>query len=267
MEKRGATPVMVNVKRVVDALLANGPMTPADVGVAIGIPRTSAYRLVQGLTAAGLTEQQPNGSVDLSLRWLHLADGAEAALSEWAGAHATLEQLSEETDLTAFLSVPRGYGSVCIDSVTAQRSSVLVVRRGFTAPLHAGAAGRTYLALSDVAGEYLKLAPFTPLLPGTLARAEELLADIELTRQRGYAVAAEDVIVGMATISMPIHDKRGRIAACVSLGGLTRDVREHETDLVAALRSGVRQLEAVLAASLTNTTTIAANRPSRQPVP
>jgi DNA-binding IclR family transcriptional regulator len=242
-----------------DALLAHGPMTPADIGEAIGIPRTSAYRLVQGLNAAALTEPQANGAIDLSLRWLHLADAAEDALSEWRGAHTLLEDLVAETQQTAFLSVPRGHRSVCIESVTAPGSSVLVVRRGFTAPLHAGAPGRALLALRGDATEYLKLAPFTPLVPGTLTTADQLMADISQTRQRGYAVAVEDVIVGMATISMPIYDHRRQIRGCVSLGGLASEVQERERELVEALRSGVRSFEATLAASLSDSPTTKPN--------
>ena len=123
------------------------------------------------------------------------------------------------------------------------------MRRGFTAPLHAGAPGRAFLALRGDAAEYLKLAPFAPLVLRTLTTADQLIADIAQTRQRGYAVAAEDVIVGMATIGMPIYDNRRQLRGCVSLGGLTGEVQEREVELVAALRSGVRSFEGILAAS------------------
>ena len=235
--------VLANSKKVVDTLLANGPMTPAELAEAIGVPRSTAYRLAGALTAVNLTELQANGTFDLSLRWLHLADTAFFALSEWADTHEALAKLSQETRQTAFLSVRRGFQSVCVDSVTGQGPGMLVVRRGYTAPLHAGAPGRTFLANLARPDEYLQRAPFAQLTTNTITTSAALAADIDLIRARGYAMAEEDVMTGLSTIAVAVFDLRHVARGCVCLGGLADEIRRREQELASALQAVATTLE------------------------
>jgi len=238
--------LLTKTQRLVEVLLERGPMTPAEIGEAVGVPRPTAYRLVSGLNAIELTQTLPDGTVDLNLRWLHLADAAYDSMTEWAGARAALAALSAETEQTAFLCVPRADEAVCIDWSQGRAIGVLILRPGLSLPLHAGAAGRIMLAyLPDVAG-YLAAAPHEVFTPWTLTDAAALQEDIEQTRNRGYAVSHEDVTVGIGALGMPVFDARGVLRGAVSLGGLIAEIREHEREFAAAIRATVRKLEDVL---------------------
>jgi DNA-binding IclR family transcriptional regulator len=237
--------LLTKTQRLVDVLLEHGPMTPAEIGEAIGVPRPTAYRLVSGLNAIELTQTRPDGTVDLNLRWLHLADAAYDSMTEWAGARAALTALSAETEQTAYLCVPRAGEVVCIDWSQGRGIGVLMLRPGLSLPLNAGAAGRTALAYLPDVTDYLAAAPHEAFTPKSLTDAAALKEDIERTRDRGYAVSHEDVTVGIGALGVPVLGARGALRGTVSLGGLIGEIREREHDLVSAIRATVRQLEDV----------------------
>ena len=235
--------LLTKTQRLVDVLLEHGPMTPAEIGEAIGVPRPTAYRLVSGLNAIELTQTRPDGTVDLNLRWLHLADAAYDSMTEWAGAREALTALSAETEQTAYLCVPRAGEVVCIDWSQGRGIGVLMLRPGLSLPLNAGAAGRTALAYLPDVTDYLAAAPHEAFTPKSLTDAAALKEDIERTRDRGYAVSHEDVTVGIGALGVPVLGARGVLRGTVSLGGLIGEIREREHDLVSAIRATVRQLE------------------------
>lgn len=228
--------VLANTRDLVELLSQEGPLTPAEIAERIGVPRPSVYRLVDGLNAIELTETLPDARVALSLRWLHIADEARDAMTEWAGAKKILTALVDETGQTAFLSLLRDDSAVCIDWVQGRGIGVLILKPGRALPLHAGAAGRLLLAYAADAEAYLSGAPFEQLTPSTRTTREQLQADIALTREQGFTVSDEDATIGIGALGMPIRDAAGTTIACVSIGGLAEDIRSRRDEFLAALR-------------------------------
>ena len=67
--------------------------------------------------------------------------------------------------------------------------------------------------------EYLAGGSLEPFTAHSLTDPEVLLADLERTRARGYAISDEDVVVGMAALGAPIFDYRGVLRAALSFSG------------------------------------------------
>jgi DNA-binding IclR family transcriptional regulator len=153
-----------------------------------------------------------------------------------------LDRISDETGLTAYLSVPRAPEAICLAWAPGQGIDLLALKPGRSLPLYAGAAGRCILAFSPDAAELVSdLAPFPPLTARTLTTAEELLADIENSRQVGYVVSDEDVTIGIGAVGMPIM-RSGKLAGCLSIGGLTTVVLTRIEELRDRLAEGVAEL-------------------------
>jgi DNA-binding IclR family transcriptional regulator len=225
-------------------LARDGPLTPADIADRTGMPRASVYRLVGALGRIGLTEPRTSGRVGLSLRWLRLADAASAALHEWTGADAVLDELAQRTGQTAFLSVPRSDAALCIRWVPVSGIDLLALRPARSLPLHAGAAGRLCLAYRRDLPDVLARAPFPRLTPRTLTTAEELLADVQATRTRGYSVSDQDVTEGIGALGAAVLDGKDQLAAAVSIGGLAADFDRHHARFADAVRAAAAQLTA-----------------------
>lgn len=237
--------LLANASGAIDVLARHGPLTVGQLASALAIPRSSAYRLADGLCADDLAETGPDGRLTLTRRWLHLSDAARNGMSEWAGARPILEWLAAETEETAFLTVPGAAEAVCIDWAPGRGVTILALKPGRSLPLHAGAAGRVVLAHSperDVEA-YLARCPLPAFTGTTLTTAAELRADIALTRGRGFAVSDEDVTVGIRSIGAPILSADGSLAGAVSIGGLAGESRESHARLVDAVLAAARRLE------------------------
>jgi DNA-binding IclR family transcriptional regulator len=127
-----------------------------------------------------------------------------------------------------------------------QRSGIglLALRPARSLPLHAGAAGRLCLAHRSDLQQILARAPFPRLTSRTLTTADELFADVQATRARGYSVSDQDVTEGVAALGAAVLDSNGRLSAAVSIGGLAADFDRHGPAFVDALRSAAAQLSA-----------------------
>ena len=242
--------ILANARDLVDAISLQGAMTPAEIADATSIPRPSVYRLAEGLAAIGLVTIHSDSRIDLNLRWLHLADSAQAGMREWAGSAAILGGISESTEQTAYLTVPRGGEAVCIDWSQGRGIGVLVLKPGGTLPLYAGAAGRVALADYAEVDHYLMDAPFEALTPYTLTTKAALSEDIALTKRQGFAHSDQDVTVGIGALGVPVRRTTdGAMIGCLSIGGPADEIRDRTTEFVDRLRAAAAQLSELHAQS------------------
>ena len=78
-DKREPTRALDKASRVVDALAAENGLSPADIADACDIPRSSVYRVLDGLVDVGWAVTDTDGNYSLSLDWLRLADAARTS--------------------------------------------------------------------------------------------------------------------------------------------------------------------------------------------
>lgn len=241
----GPAPIKVlsNATELIEVLASDGPQSPADLSGRIEMPRSSVYRLIEGLAAISMIESADDSRVRLTTRWLHLADSARAAMVEWRHAAPVLDRLVDETGQTAFLTVRRADRAVCIDWRQGRGIGVLALKPGRSLPLYAGAAGRVLLAFGD-SQSVLDEAPHRALTPHTLTTRQQLEADLAQTVRQGYVVSDEDVTLGISAIGMPIVVPDGKLIGGVSLGGLSQEIHEREASIRASLGRAAGDLAA-----------------------
>ncbi len=237
--------VLANATELIEVLAAGGPLSPAETAERMGIPRSSAYRLIDGLTAVSLAELLPDGRVRLSARWLHLADAARDGMTEWSDATPVLERIVARTGQTAFLSVLSDGAAVCIDWRQGRGIDVLATKPGRSLPLNAGASGRVMLAYSRDSEALLEAGGFVQMTATSLTTVEQLREDIATTRHQGYTLSDGDVAVGIAGIAMPVLDGTGDLAGTVSIAGLAEAYRERRDEFVATLTEELAVLQHV----------------------
>src|ERR687886_65269 len=157
---------------------------------------------------------------------------------------ASLQELGE----TTFLCVRRGYEAVCIERIDGARVTLLALALGGSLPLHAGAVTRAILAFEprEFWDEYVEHHGVEVFTPKTPASREALFAELEATRERGYAISDEDVTPGIAAIGAPIFDHSGRVRAGLSLGGMRDVLHGHESQALEMLLEGAREISRAL---------------------
>lgn len=230
-----------NANQIVTLLSEIGAANHALIATEIGVPRSSVYRLVEGLAAINLVRIDPTGVIRLSERWLHLAQAAQRSFPEWQHVLGRLESIAERTGQTSFLSIPTPTGAACIAWAPASSLVVLSLRPGRQFPFNLGAAGRLLFALAPAAdqAEYLANCEFTGQTSQSITTPEALLADAETIRETGWVLSDEDVNTGLAAVGVAAYPRGGASMGCVSISGLRDDIVGRAGELAAILADEV----------------------------
>ena len=195
---------------VVLGAVETAPRSLAELVAVTGLSRPTAHRLAVALEAHGLVRRDDDGRFCLGLRLIGLGHEAAEAVPIWAAARPALAWLHEQTGESVQLYVRDGDSRVCVESIESARELRTIVPVGARLPLSAGSAGKVLRGESSA-------------WVASVGEREE----------------------GVASVSAPVHDGRGRVVAAVSVSGpiqrLTRKPGAKYGDLVA---KAARQIEA-----------------------
>jgi IclR family KDG regulon transcriptional repressor len=200
--------------RLLDRLGENqAELTVSELASDAGVPTSTAYRLLAELEQYGLVQRRPDATVVLGARMVALGRTAEEGLRERLvePARRPMSRLSEQVGETAILTVPCGLEGIVLHAVETERHSVrlsyALYRR---APMHRGASGKILAA-------HLEPAEQGRLLEAVGSPA--LVSELVEIRREGFAVTFGELDPGAAAVAAPILNRRGEIAAGLSVAG------------------------------------------------
>lgn len=192
---------------------------------ALGLPRTTIYRLLNSLQLHDMVRRSAEGSYTLGPRLLALAarvvaDGQNYDLASLAMPH--LERLSEETGEGSKVSVLDAGGTLVLAAVNGKREYALTVVPGQRLPTHAGAAGKVLLAYLPQADLDAFLAgPLVSYTGRTLTNPKSLARELAKVRRQGWAQDRGEYSPSISAFAAPIPDRAGRVIAALSVPFLT----------------------------------------------
>jgi IclR family transcriptional regulator, acetate operon repressor len=187
---------------------------------ALGYPKSSLYVLLRTLVDLGWVETDPTQTryrigVRALLVGTSYIDGDDVV----AVARDTLDWLAAETTETVHLARLDGSDVVYLATRESQHYLRPFSRVGRRLPAHSTSLGKALLADRDVR-ELNEVLPATleRLTPHTITGRGQLLAELEQTRRRGYAVDREENTVGLRCTAVALryqHPARDAISCSV----------------------------------------------------
>ena len=133
-----------------------------------------------------------------------------------------LRKLTAETGETSNLVLPYGTDEVVyIEQVKSTQTVSIFTEVGYRAPLYCTAAGKAMLSSYSPAelDAYVAGTILEPSTEHTMTKPEELKAEIENTRRRGFAVDNEEREDGVRCAGAPVFNYVGRCVAAISVSG------------------------------------------------
>jgi len=210
-----AAQVLVHVLETAD------PPTVGALSTRLGLPKSTASRLVGALERQGLIQRDGGagqlvpGSV---LQRYARRETGDAELVDLAS--DALDRLAQASGETINIGVP-SLGAVELldqrDSRHFLGSTNWVGRR---VPAHGSALGKVFYAFGALP---VPSGPLEPLAPRTSSGAAGLgLDEVAAT---GYATAVEELEPGLWAVAAPVHDASGAVVAALSISGPTVRLR------------------------------------------
>ncbi|MCK2034938.1 IclR family transcriptional regulator [Microbacterium sp. SSW1-49] len=183
------------------------PRSLADIAAELGIPRSSVFGLLHNLTGRGWLTAYDGavttyriGPQALTVGSAYIAGDDIVRRSE-----AVIDELSAALGETVHLGVLDGSEIVYLAKRDARHSLRLVSSVGFRLPAYATALGK--MLLSDLSGaqrDWILSLPRRRITAKTLVDGDALLADLEETRARGYAIDDEESTEGVRCFAVPL---------------------------------------------------------------
>ncbi|MGA8355429.1 MAG: IclR family transcriptional regulator [Solirubrobacteraceae bacterium] len=200
-------------------LLAERPLTQAELADALQIHRRTARRLLAPLVTAGyatrIGERRPRYAATLKLVGLAGAVVERADLVQLAYPHVV--QLRDLTGEAAHLCVPRDDGVMHL--VEESGESVVTVKPaiGQIVPYHCTAVGKALLAHRVGSLKRVFEAGLPRHTPYTLVEPAGLLFDLTTVRARGYAVDDRENDLELRCVAAPVMDSHGQAVSAVGV--------------------------------------------------
>jgi DNA-binding IclR family transcriptional regulator len=186
----------------------------------LGVHKSTAFRLVATLECHGMVEQnEERGKYRLGVGVLRLAGATTARLDVVQEARPICRKLAADTGETVNIAVLSDRSALYLDQVAGQSALQSHNWVGQHIPLHATSNGK--VLLSGLSGEEVdsrlpRLPSYTSETTTTRAKLRRELAEV---REQGYAVAVDELEVGLTAIAAPIRNAHGDVVASMSVSG------------------------------------------------
>jgi DNA-binding IclR family transcriptional regulator len=238
-DPRAGVGAVENALRLLQLYRQHETLGVSETARLLGVGRSTAHRLLTTLRAHAFVVQDGSRAyrVGPALRELGTAV-AESGLVR-ARCRLHMKALCDELGETVNLVSLRGTDAVFVDSVETRRPLRVASREGVVLPAHAVSGGKALLAaLSlDALRELYADEALTTLTERTLRTRSELEAQLDVVRQRGYAVNIGESERGItaAACAIPGRPVSERLAIAVS----APSSRVHDDDDLLAVAQAV----------------------------
>ncbi|MDH3944469.1 MAG: IclR family transcriptional regulator [Anaerolineae bacterium] len=235
------SPEVQSVRRAISILKCFSEEEPelgvGAIGRRLNLPKSTVFRMLNTLEAEGLISQnEENDRYRLGVALIGLASNVLAYSELRRVARPHLRKLSNELQETVSLSILDGKDAVNFDQVVSPGR--LVMRVGWVGrrmPVHTVSSGKALIAYSpESEWDGFLTTPLEPLTEKTITSKRELKDELLEVREKGYAIALEELELGLHAISAPIWDHRREVIASVSVSGPSYRLSEERIEAAAA---------------------------------
>jgi DNA-binding IclR family transcriptional regulator len=203
------------------AVLARlGQVGVTEIAVELGVHKSTAFRLLATLEAHELVEQSGDrGKYRLGLGLVRLAGASTARLDVVQEARPVSRRLAAECGETVNVAVLSDGAALYVDQVTGGSGLQSHNWVGQRIPLHATSNGKVLLSGLDAHEVDRRLESLPAYTTGTITSRSELHRELASVRERGYAVAVDELEVGLTALAAPLRSAHGDVVASMSVSG------------------------------------------------
>ncbi len=221
---------------ILEVLARTGEAGVTEIASQLGVHKSTAFRLVATLEAHRLVEQTADrGRYRLGVGILRLAGATSARLDLVQEARPLCRQLAADTGETVNLAVLSESSALYLDQVAG--SSALQPHNwvGQHIPLHATSNGKVLLSELDENTLDAVLGTLPVFTPHTITRRPRLREELQAVRDQGFALAVDELEVGLTAVAAPVRNAHGDVVASMSVSGPTFRLGADRLDAVTAL--------------------------------
>ena len=246
----GSVQSVARALEILNLLAESKSLGVSEVSRALGVHRSTAFRLLATLESYNYVEQESHrGTYRLGYGVLRLSGQVAARTDLAKEAQIVCDEVTGEINETSNVAILDDGAAVNIVQTTStQLVSVVQQYVGQQAPLHATSTGKVLLAYAPAEFQRATLAgALEAHTPNTLTERDELRAHLDEVRARGWASAIQEGELEMNAVAVPVIGHSGEVVAALSLTAPSfRMSPERLPELAEVLRGHAEHLSARL---------------------
>ncbi|MDO8209557.1 IclR family transcriptional regulator [Conexibacter sp. CPCC 206217] len=194
-------------------------LTASEIANLSGLNRATAYRFCQTLLSLGYLEETRPRTFRPGLKAVSLAQAALAAHELPDLARPYLSELRDATGETVNMALLDGAQIVYVSRLLNDSLLALRLFVGSRLPSTSSSMGRAMLAYlpDDEVERILDSGAVEAVTPKTITDRRRLMAELRRTRNRGYALNDEEIVLGVRGIAAPVFGVSGRPIAGINV--------------------------------------------------
>jgi IclR family pca regulon transcriptional regulator len=147
-----------------------------------------------------------------------------------------LESLFKEVQETVNLSMLEGSEIIYIIRIRKRKYLPYDIRIGTKLPVYCTAMGEVLMAMGrpEMVQRILKTLEFKALTARTITRLDKFLEELDEVWKKGYAIADEELSIGVRGIGAPILDKHGYAVAAINITVPTTEYSRNQMEKILA---------------------------------
>ena len=223
-------------------------LTAAKAAKALGVSRTAAFRILYTLEAKGYLTRTEEGGYRLGIKLFSLGALAQTRMVLAGLVRPELSRLADETGETAHLATMDGpYHIVFVDKALGRLNLKMDTVLGDRRWAHQTATGKMLLSQKrpEQWEQYATAARFERPTPNSIGTPEQLYNELELTRERGWAIDNEESEEGLTCFAVALTDASGAAIAAISCSGPSTRMERNRERTLAALRGASSRLAGI----------------------
>lgn len=200
------------------------PASVAEVSESLNYPQSSTSALLRSLVNLGYLNYDPHART-------YISSTRVALLGNWLGPQYVAEgsvvqmmrELNEKTGDTVFLGVRNGLHVQYIHVVQAQSPARLHLTLGTVRPLARSGAGLAILSTMQDQDVIRLVNRINAEADSEIEKVKvrDVLETLAEVRSKGYALSANTITPGGATVVMPLPTRAGEPLLVIGIGGVT----------------------------------------------
>ncbi|MBI9101567.1 MAG: IclR family transcriptional regulator [Spirochaetales bacterium] len=212
------------------------------------IHRSTTYRLLGTLIQLGyIRKGEDSGYYSLSPKILTLASSVKETRDIKEIAQPFFDELHKKTQETLHLAVLDEDELVYLDKRESTRNLRVVMgsKTGSHAPLYCTGIGKVLLSGMDEIRfrEYIKTVQFVKYTGNTISGIQELMNEIDIIREQGYAEDREEHEEGVFCVAAPILGPEGKTLAAFSVSlPMVRNTGVFRQDIIQAVKTASQEI-------------------------
>jgi len=220
--RQGGSTTALKAFRALEAVAGSREkVTARYVGEQLGIDKVSAYRMLVTLEQAGyVTRDEASKKYGLSYKVISLSRNLLAENEVSRMVQDFMREVSAETLETLHYSVLDGFEAVLVYRVKGTQLVNVDFQIGDRSPLHCTAIGKAMLAYQDqdFFRRFMETEP-QPRTAETLTDPDELHAELERIRARGFAIDDKEFAENLRCVAVPVFGAGGHVTSGLAISG------------------------------------------------